>query len=193
MKTKFLPAALGLLLAMTISSFAQVFSVPLRTPEPAGSPTDASELIETFGDPAGNTLYIVRYTNSAGAGFNANPYDLWMLVSSKGIPLASKFFQNSGSGTVIKIVSFTRQRILAQVDEGNGVVIEAFRPEGGDFVSEGIVLEDDVQGLASGADVESYSVQKPPRKFLDVGFKSGNKVFQIRRYDITKLKPAPAP
>ena len=77
--------------------------------------------------------------------------------------------------------------------DGNGVVIEAFRPEGGDFVSEGIVLEDDVQGSASGTDVESYSVQKPPRKFLDVGFKSGNKVFQIRRYDTTKLKPAPAP
>ena len=198
MKTKFLPAALGLLLATSISSFSQVFVVPLP-PEPVppgpstGPLTDASELIETFGDPAGNTLFVVKYTNSAGSGFTANPYDLWLLVSAKGTVLASKFFQNFGSGTVIKIVSFTRQRILAQVDDGNGVVIEAFRPEGGDFVSEGIVLEDDVQGSASGADVESYSVQKPPRKFLDVGFKFGNKVFQIRRYDTTKLKPAPAP
>ena len=193
MKKRFLPAFFGLLLVTLTSSFAQVFSIPLLTPEPVGSPTDASELIETFGDPAGNTLYVVKYTNSAGSGFTANPYDLWLLVSSKGTVLASKFFQNFGSGTVIKIVSFTRQRILAQVDEGNGVVIQAFRPEGSDFVSEGIVLEDDVQGSASGVDVESSSVQKPPRKFLDVGFKSGNKVFQIRRYDITKLKPIPAP
>jgi len=198
MKPKFLPAAFGLLLATTISSFSQVFVVPLP-PEPVppgpstGPLTDASELIETFGDPAGNTLYVVKYTNSAGAGSSANPYDLWLLVSSKGAVLANKFFENSGSGTVIKIVSFTRQRILAQVDEGNGIVIEAFRPEGGDFVSEGIVLEDDVEGSASGADVESYSVQKPPRKFLDVGFKSGSKIFQIHRYDITKLKPSPAP
>jgi hypothetical protein len=55
------------------------------------------------------------------------------LVFAKGTVLASKFFQNFGSGTVIKIVSFTRQRLLAQVDEGNGVVIRAFRPEGGDY------------------------------------------------------------
>jgi|GEM_PF-3118946 len=199
MKTKFLPAALCLLLATTASSFSQVFIVSLP-PEPVppgpstGPLTDSSELVEVFGDPAGNTLFIIRYLNSAGLGFAANPYDLWFLVSSKGDILASKFFQNQGSGKVIDIVSFSRQRVLAQVDEGNGVVIEAFRPEGGEFVSEGIVLEEDLDGAAFGAEVESYSVQKPQRKFLDVGFKGGgNKIFQIRRFDITKLKPVPAP
>ena len=198
LKERFLPAFFGLLLVTLTSSFAQVFIVRLPTePLPVvpstGPLTDASELIDALGDPAGNTLYVIRYTANTGSGLAQSPYDLWLLVSAKGVVQASKFFQNLVSGQVIKIVSFSRQRILAQVDESNGVAIEAFRPEGGDFVSEGIVLEDDVQGSASGADVESSSVQKPPRKFLDVGFKSGNKVFQIRRYDITKLKPIPAP
>jgi len=193
MRKRFLPAFLGLLLVTLTSSFAQVFIVPLP-PEPAGSTTDGSELIETLGDPAGNTLYVIRYSNSLAAGqVTANPYDLLLLVSAKGTVLASKFFDNTGTRTLIGIVSFSLRRVLAQVDESGGIAIEAFRPAGGNFVSEGFVLEDDVQGLASGADVESYSVQKPPRKFLDVGFKTGNKVFQIRRYDITKLKPIPAP
>lgn len=190
MKIKFLPICF--LLATALSSFSQVFIVPLP-PEPVGPTTDSSELIETLGDPAGNTLYVVRYTNSVAPGLGQNPYDLWLLVSAKGTVLASKFFDNTGSGTVMGIVSFSLQRILAQVDEGNGVVIEAFRPESGEFVSEGFVLNEDIGGAASGADVESYSLQKPPRKFLDVGFKSNNKVFQIRRYAITKSKPLPAP
>jgi hypothetical protein len=150
-------------------------------------------LIETFGDPAGNTLFVVKYTNSAGSGFTANPHDLWLLVSAKGTVLASKFFDNTGTGTLIGIVSFSLRRVLAQVDDSNGIAIKAFRPSGGQFVSDGFVLKEDIGGAAAGADVESYSVQKPPRKFLDVGFKSGNKVFQISRYDTTKLKPAPAP
>lgn len=200
MKTKFLPAIFGLLLATTMSSFAQVFVVPLPPePVPPGPSTvpaaDASELIETVGDPAGNTLYVIRYTNSTAAvsGLPENPYDLWVLVSAKGQVVAQRFFDNFGSGTIMRIISFSRQRVLAQVDNGSGIVIEAFRPEGRDFVSEGFVLREDIGGAASDADVKAHSLQKPPRKFLDVGFKSGRKVFQIRRFDVTKLKPVPAP
>lgn len=191
MKPRFL--TLCLLLATALSSFSQVFIVPLP-PEPVGPTTDSSELIETLGDPAGNTLYVIRYRNSLAAGLvSENPYDLLLLVSAKGTVLASKFFDNTGTGTLMGIVSFSRQQILAQVDESSGVAIESFRPEGGELVSEGIVLEENVGGTASGAEVESYAVQKPPRKFLDVGFKSGGKVFQIRRYDIGRLNPIPAP
>lgn len=132
--------ALGLLLTGLTSLQAQVFVVPLPPePVPTGPVSrplsDASELVETFGDPAGNTLYIIRYTNSdsASPGPGQNPYDLWLLVSARGTVLASRFFQNLGSGTVTKVVSFSRQRIVAQVDGANGVALEAFRPQGGDF------------------------------------------------------------
>lgn len=201
MKARSLSAVFGFLLITLAPSFAQeVFVIPLP-PEPvplvpSTSPvTDASELIETVGDPAGNTLYVIRYTNSTSAvsGLLDNPYDLLLLVSAKGDVVAQRFFDNSGSGRFIRIISFTRQRILAEVDQGNGIEVEAFRPEAGDFVSEGFVLREDIGGAASDADVKAHSVQKPPRKFLDVGFKSNGKVFQIRRFDVTKLKPVPAP
>jgi len=191
MKTRILPICF--LLATALSSFSQVFIVPLP-PEPAGSTTDGSELIETLGDPAGNTLYVIRYSNSLAAGLvTANPYDLLLLVSAKGTVLASRFFDNTGSGTLIGVVSFSLRRVLAQTDDSNGIAIQAFRPSGGQFVSDGFVLREDIEGAAAGADVESYAVQKPPRRFLDVGFKSNGKIFQIRRYDTTKLKPIQTP
>ena len=186
MKRKLLLAPLSALLLTLSPSFAQVFTVVLPA-EPVGPVTDANEIVGTFGDSAGNTLYVVRYSNTL-----TPVYDLWLLVRANGTIVATRTFSTSGSGYPLRIVSFSLSRILAQVDESNGVVIRAFTPSQGTFVSPGTMLNmavDNNNGEIG--DLLTESNQKPPSKFVDAVVRRGSKVTIIRRFNTASLRLTP--
>ena len=188
-------ALFGLGLFPTPSS-AQIFDIVLP-PEPvaAGPSTeplsDASEVVATFGDAAGNTLFVIKYTKNNGQD---HPYDLWIMVDGRGRRLAEKFFFPRESDYPAEVLKFSRKRILARVDSGNGVFIDAFRPDGVEFVREGSMLANEA-GFEGGEaySLLSYTAQKPPRRFFDAVLKRGDKVARIRRFNANQLQLTPQP
>lgn len=178
----------GALLISLSPSVAQVFTVVLPA-EPVGPITAANEVVGTFGDPAGNTLYVIRYTDASVPPQTV--YDLWLMVRPNGTIAATRRFF-SGSDFPIRVVSFSANRVLAQVDESNGVVIRAFAPRQGDFVSLGTVLNMEVDGaLGESGDLLTASNQKPPQRFIDAVVRRGAKIFLIRRFNAASLKLSP--
>jgi hypothetical protein len=173
-----LAACCGLLLGLGHQAQAQVFDVDI--PPTTVINSDASSLRNTLGDAAGNTLYVVDHR--LGGQLSGQQ---WVLVSGKGAILASREF-GSGSAFPIRIAFFSSRRILAQVDSGNGVFVEGFRPVDGQLESEGILVAlPEVVG-----DVTGEAANKLPAKFFDVSISTNGKLTSIQRFDVTKLRPA---
>jgi hypothetical protein len=187
MKTAVLSLTFAFLLGV-IPSVAQVFTLELPD-EPVDLPAGASEVVAIFGDSAGRTLYVVRYMDSL---LNRQTvYDLWIMVRPNGRVIATRRFLQE-SGYPIQIVSFSAERILAQVDESNGVVIRAFSPRNGDFVSPGTVLNMEVDNANGefGA-LLTESNQRPPRHLIDTVVRRDNKVVRIQRFNRSLLRLTP--
>lgn len=170
------------------SSLVQVFTLVLPE-EPVDFPAGASEVVGTFGDLVGKTLYVVRHMDSLSSRHTV--YDLWIMVRPNGRIIAStRFLQQSGYP--IQIVSFSANRILAQVDESNGVGIRVFSPRGGEFVSLGTVLNMEVDDATGefGAPL-TETTQKPPRHLIDTVVRRDSKVVLIRRFNKSSLGLVP--
>lgn len=186
-RTTVLSVAIAVLLSVSSSS-AQVFTLALPE-EPVEFPAGASEVVGIFGDSVGNTLYVVRYMDSLSS--RQTVYDLWIMVRPNGKIVATRRFLQQ-SGYPIQIVSFSANRILAQVDESNGVVIRAFAPRGGEFVSLGTVLNMEVDdAIGEFGALLTESTQKPPRHLIDTVVRRGNKVVLIRRFNRSLLRLVP--
>jgi hypothetical protein len=179
----------GVLCSTLATSAAQVFTVNVPTPDTNIINSDSSRLVNTVGDVAGNSLFIFdhsRTVNIVGSPFSEYAGTQWVLVSGRGQILGARDFR-SGSGIPIKIVFFSSRRILAQVDSGNGVFVEAFRPVNSQLVSEGLA----VQMLLNNSvgEVTRETRQKPPEKFFDVAVSTNGKVTTIQRFDATRVRP----
>jgi hypothetical protein len=157
--------------------------------DPQGVTSSESSLIATFGDAAGTTLYVISYTQvTAGPGFSVSNEVArqWIVVSGRGAILGTRTFI-SGSNFPTDIISFSRRRILARVDSGNGVFVEAFRPVENELVSEGLALELELDTEVG--EVARESQQRPPQRFFDVVVSSNGKVTNIRRFDTKRVRP----
>ncbi len=195
MNPQLLAAISAALIFTSAFSFAQqppAQRYDLSIPEPEiVTNSGVSRLIATFGDAAGNTLYIISHTQViAGPGFSVDTElaHQWVMVSGLGTILAARTFPR-GSDFPTDIISFSRRRILARVGSGNSVFIEAFRPQAGELVSEGLALELALETEIG--EVARESQQRPPQRFFDVVISNSGKVTNIRRFDTTKVKPVP--
>lgn len=191
-----LPAAASALLLTTLLSSAQVipgerFGVPVEKDLP-GVISDSSSLIATLGDAAGNTLYVISHKRTvAGPGFTVvnEVARQWIMVSGRGTPLGKRTFRFDQSGFPSDVVFFSRQRILARTDSGNGVFIEAFRPTGTDLEPEGLAVGLEIESGSGSGKVASESLQRQPQRFFDIVVSDGGKVTSIRRFDSKKVRP----
>lgn len=195
-RTHLLSNIVSILLLTAIVSSAQEtpgqrFIVPVDTDLPDVN-SDVSSLAATFGDAAGNTLYVVSHKQIVAVpGFSVDTEVArqWIMVSGRGQPLGKRTFLANLSGFPSDIVFFSRRRILARTDSGNGVFIEAFRPTGIDLEPEGLAVGLEIAGGSGDGALASASLQRQPQRFFDVVVSSGGKVTSIRRFDSKKVKP----
>ncbi len=183
-----LAGAVGVLLGLGHQAQAQVFTVDIPPVDPVVINGDSSSLHNTLGDAAGNTLYVVEYHRTVDLGGGVTDRVVagmqWVLVSRKGQIVATRDF-GSGSGFPEREVFFSVRRILAQVDSGNGVFVEGFRPVAGRLESEGVLVAlDGVTGR-----VTRQATQKPPERFFDVEISTDGMLTSIQRFDVRKLRP----
>lgn len=162
---------------------AQVFTLEVPPVDPATISSTRSFLLETHGDAAGNALYVIEHQAlDQAAGNFALAGRQWLLVSASGRLLASRDFRN-GSGFPIKIVFFSLQRILARVDQGNGVTIAAF---GRNLRFSGEVLRRESRRNTV-VQLAHEASQVLPARFFDVTDTADDKLVRIRRFDSTEL------
>ena len=209
--TAFLIVSLGVFCLSRTDAGAQsataapnpVFTVSVPAVSTNTFTSTASFVSDVFGDTAGNTLYVLTHTAPDPAAVAPQPPIRevgiqWLLVPSRGQPLATTAFPTAISGVPIKLVSFSSQRILAQVDEGNGVIVRAFDRN---LRSAGLAARVDLPAppedpnaqipatLTVAAEVLEKAAQKPPAKFFDIAETAADgKVVRIRRFDSTKLQ-----
>jgi hypothetical protein len=145
--------------------------------------SDASSLEFVVSDSAGNGLVVVAHTIDFGSGPQGAGLQL-LLLSSRGKLLASGEIPTvSVQNTALIPLSVTTKRLILLI---GGQLNQGTIDEGGKLVFTPLPFETAGEVLLDPAGISEIN-----HKFLHTTVSAGNKVTEIRRYALTKLKPVP--